>query len=86
VAQERNLQELEVGVDGPGEATRMFMVAGTATVQLFANAQVGDDPRHRLSARRGLAGLRPASRLRPGAWEQAENTPRRNEHRVVGCR
>jgi hypothetical protein len=36
----QNLQELEAGVDGPDEATRMFMIAGTAQVSLFASAQV----------------------------------------------
>ena len=36
----QNQQELEAGVDGPGEATRMFMVAGTAPVSMGASAQV----------------------------------------------
>ena len=36
----QNLQELEAGVDGPDEATRMFMIAGTAQVSLNASAQV----------------------------------------------
>jgi hypothetical protein len=36
----QNLQELEVGISGPGDATRMFMIAGTASVSLSASAAV----------------------------------------------
>jgi hypothetical protein len=34
----QNLQELEVGVSGPGAATRMFMIAGAAMVGWGASA------------------------------------------------
>lgn len=37
----QNLQELEAGVSGPDEATRMFIVAGTASAGIAANAAVG---------------------------------------------
>jgi len=36
----QNLQELEVGVNGPENESRMFLVAGTASVSLSAGAQV----------------------------------------------
>jgi hypothetical protein len=36
----QNLQELEAGVSGPDDATRMFVVAGTASVGMGASAGV----------------------------------------------